>query len=137
MRSGAVLFVVVAIGDGAMTRVLLVEDHAMFRQAFSLLLDRQPDMEVVAQAGSLAEARQKLGGVDVVVLDIALPDGDGIELISELRVLNSNASVLVLSATLNPEDPERVFEAGADAILQKVHAPLQIIDEIRRIREIG
>jgi DNA-binding NarL/FixJ family response regulator len=116
---------------------MLVEDHPMFRQALSLFLDRQPDIEVVAQAGSLAEARQCLGGIDVMLLDIALPDGDGIELISELRKLNSDASVLVLSATLNPEDPERALEAGADALLQTKLDPSHIIDEIRRIKEIG
>jgi DNA-binding NarL/FixJ family response regulator len=116
-----------------MTRILLVEDHALFRQALSVLLDRQPDMEVVAQAGSLAEARQKLRGVDVVVLDLALPDGDGTELIGDLRELDSVTSVLVLSATLDPAYPERVVEAGADAVLEKIHTPSRIIAEIRRI----
>jgi DNA-binding NarL/FixJ family response regulator len=119
-----------------MIRVMLVEDHAVFRQALSLFLDRQPDIEVVAQAGSLAEARQCLGGVDVMVLDIALPDGDGIELISELRKLNSDASVLVLSATVDPAYPERALEAGADAVLSKMYAPMRIADEIKRMRAI-
>jgi DNA-binding NarL/FixJ family response regulator len=119
-----------------MTRVMLVEDHAVFRQALSSFLDRQPDIEVVAQAGSLAEARQCLGGVDVMVLDLALPDGDGIELISELRKLNPDASVLVLSATLDLAYPERALEAGADAVLSKVHAPMRIGDEIKRMRAI-
>jgi DNA-binding NarL/FixJ family response regulator len=119
-----------------MTRVMLVEDHAVFRQALSSFLDRQPDIEVVAQAGSLAEARQCLGGVDVMVLDLALPDGDGIELISELRKLNSDASVLVLSATIDLAYPERALEAGADAVLSKVHDPMQIADEIKRMRAI-
>jgi len=91
----------------------------------------------VAQAGSLAEARQKLGGIDVAVLDVALPDGDGLEHISELRIVDPGASVLVLSAAVDSAYPERALEAGADAVLQKVHAPLRIIDEIRRIGEIG
>ena len=119
-----------------MTRVMLVEDHAVFRQALSSILDRQQDIDVVAQAGSLAEARQCLGWVDVMVLDLALPDGDGIELISELRKLNSDASVLVLSATIDPAYPERALEAGADAVLPKVHAPMRIADEIKRMRAI-
>lgn len=119
-----------------MTRVLLVEDHAVYRQALSLLLCHEPDIEMVAQAGSLAEARQELSGVDMVILDIALPDGDGIELINELRGLNSDTSVLVLSATVDPATLERALEAGADAVLHKVHAPLRIADEIRRVRAI-
>ena len=119
--------------DTAMIRVLLVDDHAVFRQALSLFLDHQPDIEVVAQAGTLAEARQTMGGLDVIVLDIGLPDGNGFELIGELRDLKSDVSVLVLSATLDPAYPERALEAGADAMLSKVHTPMRITDEIRRM----
>ncbi len=62
-----------------MIRVLLVEDHAAFREALAFLLNREPDLEVAAQAGSLAEARKALpqGGFDVAVVDLGLPDGDG------------------------------------------------------------
>jgi DNA-binding NarL/FixJ family response regulator len=131
----ALLLMVCVLGGGAMTRVLLVDDHDLFRQSFSLLLERHLRTEV-AEAGSLAEARQKLGGVDFAVLDIALPDGDGIELISELRTRNPNASVLVLSAALDSAYPERAFEAGADAVLQKAEAPFMIVDEIERLRNV-
>jgi len=58
-------------------RVLLVEDHAIVRELFASAFDREPDFEVVAQAGSLAEARGSLEGVDVAVLDLRLPDGGG------------------------------------------------------------
>jgi hypothetical protein len=59
-------------------RVMLVEDHAAFRQSLASLLGREPDLEVVAQAGSLAQARQMLRTpLDVAVLDLSLPDGDG------------------------------------------------------------
>lgn len=119
-----------------MIRVLLVDDHAVFRQALSLFLDRQPDIEVVAQAGTLAEARQSLGGVDVIVLDIALPDGNGFELIGELRKLDPDVAVLVLSGTIDPAYPERALEAGADAMLSKVNTPMRITDEIRRMSKI-
>jgi len=57
-------------------RVMLVEDHVAFRQALAFLLMREPDLEVVAQAGSLAQAREMLDRrLDVAVLDLALPDG--------------------------------------------------------------
>ncbi|HET7269759.1 MAG TPA: response regulator transcription factor [Rubrobacter sp.] len=115
-----------------MTRVLLVEDHALFREALASLLAHHPQMEV-DQAGTLGEARQKLRGIDVVVLDIVLPDGDGIDLISELRACNSGASVLVLSASPDSANPDRALKAGADAVLEKVEAPFRIFDEIERI----
>ena len=67
---------------------MLVEDHVAFREALALLLTHQSDLEVVAQAGSLAEAREALDGrldarLDVAVVDLSLPDGDGSELIRE------------------------------------------------------
>src|SRR5215210_4925648 len=66
-----------ARGGGEMIRVLLVDDRADIRRAMASLMDGQPDIEVVAQAGSLAEARGKLGGIDVALLDRGLPDGTG------------------------------------------------------------
>jgi len=85
-------------------RVILVEDHIAFRQALAFLLGREPDLEVVAQAGSLAQAREVLvdGHIDVAVVDLSLPDGDGRDLIGELRRRHSGISVVVLSATIVP-----------------------------------
>jgi CheY-like chemotaxis protein len=115
-------------------RVMLVEDHLAFRQALALLLGREPDLEVVAQAGSLAQARQMLDTrLDVAVLDLALPDGDGRELISELRKTNTGISVLVLSATIAPGKLDEVLKAGADAVLHKVESPQTIVEEVRRL----
>ncbi len=68
---------------------MLVDDRADFRGAFATLLDRQPDIEVVAQAGSISEARLKLRGVDVALVDRGLPDGDGLSLVGELRLIGS------------------------------------------------
>jgi DNA-binding NarL/FixJ family response regulator len=55
------------------------------------MFDREPEFEVVAQAGCLAEAREELGGMDLAVVDLDLPDGDGAELIGELREANPRA----------------------------------------------
>lgn len=118
------------------TRVLFVEDHALFRQALSLLLSRHPRMEVI-QAGSLAEARLLLHGVDVAALNSKLPDGAGIDLIGDVRASNSGASVLVLSNASDPACFELAFEAGADAVLSKVESPFRIIDEIRLLGNAG
>jgi DNA-binding NarL/FixJ family response regulator len=117
-----------------MIRILLVEDQAIYRNVLALLLGYEPDMEVVAQAGSLAEAKEVLEGrFDVAVVDLGLPDGDGRELIDELRRTNPGVSVLVLSAIIMAEDFEEVRRSGADAVLTKVEAPLIIVDEIRRL----
>jgi DNA-binding NarL/FixJ family response regulator len=114
---------------------MLVEDHIAFRQALAFLLSHKPDLEVVAQAGSLAEAREALleGRLDVAVVDLGLPDGDGRELFAELRRSNPGVSVVVLSATIEAGHVEEVLRAGADAVLDKVEAPLIIAEEVRRL----
>src|ERR671912_1172695 len=103
-----------------MLRILVVDDNAGFRDVFSLGLDYQPDFEVVAQAGSLAEARAMLEGIDVAIVDRGLPDGDGLELIGELREASPGAAVLVLSLTLEDRHPGEALEAGADEVLDKL-----------------
>jgi DNA-binding NarL/FixJ family response regulator len=115
-------------------RVMLVEDHLAFRQALALLLSREPDLEVVAQAGSLAEAHQMLDiPLDVAILDLSLPDGDGRDLIGELHRENANISVLVLSVPIRAGWLEEVLKAGADAVLHKVASPQTVVEEVRRL----
>jgi two-component system response regulator DevR len=127
------------MGPTTSLKVMLVEDHAAFRQALTYLLSDDPGIEVVAQAGSLAEARGALeggdldGGVDVAVLDLALPDGDGRELIGELRRSNPGVRIVVLSATIWAEHVEEVRGAGADAVLDKVRSYWTIAEELRRL----
>ena len=115
-------------------RVMLVEDHVAFRQSLAALLEREPDLEVVAQAGSLAQARKIIDTpLDVAVLDLALPDGDGRDLIGELRQSNAGISILVLTVMLGPSHLEKVLKAGADAVLHKVASPPTIVEEVRRL----
>ena len=121
-------------------RVMLVEDHVAFRQALAFLLSGEPDLEVVAQAGSLAEAREALldgGRLDVAVLDLALPDGNGGDLISELRRSNPGISVVVLSAAMGPGDLDEAVKAGADAVLDKIESLPTIAHEVRRLGRSG
>jgi DNA-binding NarL/FixJ family response regulator len=114
-------------------RVMLVEDHIPYRQAIAFLMSLDPDLEVVAQAGSLAEAREALDEhLDVAVLDLGLPDGDGSELIGELRRSNPGVSVVVLSAAPGPGDLGQ-----ADAVLAKVESPSTIAREVRRLGKSG
>jgi DNA-binding NarL/FixJ family response regulator len=117
------------------TRIMLVDDHADFRRLMTAMLARHPDLEVVAQAGSLAEARKHAKAVkyNVVVLDLGLPDGNGVDLIGDLRAANPDVAVLVLSASLHPTNLERATEAGADEILDKLASPADIVGAIRRL----
>ena len=117
-----------------MIRVLLVDDNTQYARVFAFALDLQPDIEVVGIAGTLAEARAMLEGVDVAILDRQLPDGDGLELISELREASPGAKVLVMSATPQLVNTQEVLEAGADRMLDKI-APHDKV--FATIRELG
>jgi DNA-binding NarL/FixJ family response regulator len=114
-----------------MPRVLVVDDRTDFRMAFAVLLEGQPDLEVVGQAGSLAEAREMLQGVDVALVDRGLPDGDGLELLGPLREANPEARVFVISATVELRHPGDAIEAGADGVIDKLDAPEAVFAAIR------
>jgi DNA-binding NarL/FixJ family response regulator len=120
-----------------MQRILLVEDHTSFRQTLAYVFDHQPDFQVVAQAGTLAEARLAMDGsrADLGVIDLSLPDGEGTGLIAELRDANPHFAALVLTASLDRADHARAVEAGAASVLHKSADVDVIIDATRRMGE--
>src|SRR5829696_6504440 len=119
------------------TRILLVEDHASFRQALAFMFEREQEFVVTGQAGSLAEARAFMRKapeeVDVAVVDLALPDGDGFELIEELAS-RPDVMTLVLSASLEPARFARAVEAGASGVLHKSAAIGEVVEAVRRLK---
>jgi len=118
-------------------RVLLVEDHASFRQALAFMLEREPGFEVAGQVGSLAEAREldgeTLENVEVAIVDLALPDGDGLDLIEDLSS-QPRTMTLVLSASLEPGRFARAVEAGASGVLHKSTPIKDIVEAVRKLR---
>jgi DNA-binding NarL/FixJ family response regulator len=120
-------------------KVMLVEDHLSFRQALAYLLSDDPGLEVAAQAGSVAEAREVLdggdldGGLDVAVLDLTLPDGDGRDLIGDLRRSSPGIRIMVLSASVWSEDVEDILGAGAEEVRDKMMSYWSIAEEVRRL----
>jgi DNA-binding NarL/FixJ family response regulator len=125
-----------------MARVLLVDDHPSFRQALAFMLRQEPEVDAVAQAGSLAEARGVLaggdnggndGGIDVAVLDLDLPDGYGIDLIKDVRAACPDARVLILTASTDRHNAARAVEIGADGVLLKAATIEEILAAVRRL----
>jgi two-component system nitrate/nitrite response regulator NarL len=118
-------------------RVLLVEDHASFRQALAFMLEREPGFEVAEQVGSLAEAREldweALENVEVAIVDLALPDGDGLDLIEDFSS-QPRTMTLVLSASLEPGRFARAVEAGASGVLHKSTPIKDIVEAVRKLR---
>ena len=128
-------------GVGEESRIMLVDDHTSFRQPLAFMLEREPDLTVVAQAGSLAEAREVLRGaheggpeVDVAIVDLELPDGFGTEFVAELLADDPDVHVLVLSAFSDKGTLALAVEAGAAGVLHKSSRIDDITDAVRRLR---
>jgi DNA-binding NarL/FixJ family response regulator len=124
-------------GDGAgLVRVLVVEDHDLVQQAFSLAFEEVPDIELVAQARLIEDAvvAAREHQPDVVVLDRRLPDGDGIEAIGRLHRASPASRVLVLTGYADNLIAARVIEAGAAGLLLKgVGAVDALVKTIRQV----
>jgi two-component system invasion response regulator UvrY len=114
---------------------MLVDDHAVVRMGFKLLLQASSDIEVVAEADSGEAACQMYEGVapDVVVMDIAMAGMGGIEAIKRLIAKDPRVRILVLSAHEDTSHPKRALQAGALGYLSKRSAPEVLIDAIRTI----
>jgi DNA-binding NarL/FixJ family response regulator len=118
-------------------RLLLVDDHAAFRIPLALSLEREPDLTVAAQTGSIAETRAALPQVaklvDVALVDLHLPDGNGVEIVRDLRAVSWPGQSIVLTADTDKTHHARAIEAGATCIIGKTAQPSEIVDVIRRV----
>ena len=126
-----------------MIRVLLVDDHASLLESLAFMFEQDPDFAVVGEAKSLEEARDVLhtlagtsGGsrsVDVAVVDMNLPDGEGTTLIGDLRATEPNCAVLILSGVEDPAQLARAAEAGVAGIMHKSAGTRDVINAARRL----
>jgi two-component system, NarL family, invasion response regulator UvrY len=118
-------------------RVMLVDDHAVVRMGFRLLLQGTPDIEVAAEAESGEEAVRQFPEVqpDVVVMDISMPGIGGLEAIGRILARQPAARVLVLSAHEDAMHARRVLKAGAVGYLTKRSAAEALIQAIRQVAQ--
>lgn len=120
-------------------RLLLVDDHAVFRQPLAFMLEREPDLTVVAQAASVEEARAALAQardsqpVDVALIDLQLPDGNGVEIVCAMRNANTFAQALVVTADTDHAHHARAIEAGAAGVISKTAELSAIIAAVRGV----
>src|SRR4029078_2129082 len=96
-------------------RLLVVDDHEVVRQGLVALLDRRPGFQVVAQAGSVQEAtaQARLARPDIVVMDVRLPDGSGVEACREIRAELPDTRVIMLTSFPDDEAVLSAIVAGA------------------------
>jgi DNA-binding NarL/FixJ family response regulator len=116
-------------------RVFLVDDQAMVRAGFTMLVDSQPDMTVVGEAGDGADAVRQLsrGVADVVLMDVRMPVLDGVAATRELSRLAEPPRVIVLTTFDLDEYAFSALRAGAAAFLLKDAAPGVLLDAIRSV----
>lgn len=116
-------------------RLLVVDDHPLVREGLRIVLATAPDIAVVGEAcsGLEAVARYRELTPDVVLLDLRLPDADGVEVIVALRSLDPAARIAVLSTYADDEDVRSALGAGAMGYLRKSDAPEEIVAAVRRL----
>ena len=123
------------IGGTKIALILFVEYHAAFRQSASYLMDQEDDMEVVSQAGSVAEGRERMaeGGIDAAVVDIPLPDEGAPEMVRDLHEANPSVPVLVMTGIEDPGVHEEMLRAGANEVLDKGASFREVLAAVRRL----
>jgi DNA-binding NarL/FixJ family response regulator len=126
-------------GGKQMALILFVEYHATFRQTASYLMDQEPDLEVVAQGGSVAEGREKMadGGIDAAIVDIPLPDEGAEEMVRDLHRANPAVPVLVMTHIKQWDVHDKFLEAGAAEVLAKKVPFTEVLAAVRRLGHEG
>ena len=116
-------------------RVLIVDDHAVVRRGLRAFLDLQPDVEVVGEAADGASAEAMTGTLhpDVVLMDLVMPNTDGIATIRRLRETREQPTVLVLTSFLDDVHVFAALQAGAAGYLLKDVQPDELVRAIRQV----
>ncbi|MFC5502133.1 response regulator [Lysinimonas soli] len=118
-----------------MIRVFLVDDHEIVRRGIAELIDAERDLEVVGESSTVARTLGRIQATapDVVVLDVRLPDGNGIDLCREVRSANPEVRCIILTAYDDDEASRAAVLAGASGYVLKDIRGQKLIESIRRI----
>jgi DNA-binding NarL/FixJ family response regulator len=120
-------------------RVLIVDDHAVVRSGLRLLLEREDDIEVVAEAGNADEGVRaaRLEKPDVVLLDVVMPGRSGLEAAPDILEAAKKAHILVLSMQDDPTYVREAFASGASGYLLKEAADAELVQAVRDVANGG
>jgi two-component system, NarL family, response regulator NreC len=120
-------------------RVLIVDDHAVVRAGLRLLLDAEDDLEPVGEAGSGREAILEARSLrpDVILMDVVMPDGSGLDVLPTLLHERPETKILVLSMQDDPQYVRQAFAAGASGYVLKEAADTEVVAAIREVARGG
>ena len=124
---------------GPSIRILIVDDHAVLRAGLRMLLDAEPDMEVVGEAGDGAEALDRISELvpDVVLLDLTMPDMDGLEVLRRIRDGSPQTRVLILTMHDDEGYLREALTAGSSGYVLKRAADVELLSAIRAVYRGG
>jgi len=127
--------VTAAVPDDGIIRVFLVDDQELVRAGFTMLVDSQPDMRVVGQAGDGGQALEllRVTASDVVLMDVRMPRLDGVEATQQLQSLPQAPKVIVLTTFDLDEYAFAAIKAGASGFLLKNTPPADLLSAIRQV----
>ncbi len=114
-----------------------MDDHGLFRESLSRLLESEPDFRIVATCATAAEALEMLRRerVDIVLLDYDLGDENGLGLVERARAASARARILMVTAGMPDQVTVRAFEAGCSGIFLKHSPPGELVDAIHKVME--
>ena len=118
-----------------MIKVLLVEDHELYRMGLSMLLDKADGISLIAEASDGLDGIKKARETnpDVILMDIGLPEIDGIEATQRIKDFNQNVKILIFTSRDSENDVFEAFKAGADGYIMKGATPEQTISAIKSV----
>lgn len=118
-------------------KVLLLEDHASFREALDVVMASQTDLEVVAQVERAVDAAGAAAdnGADVAIIDLDLPGGSGVEAIAAIREASHRTACVVLTGLRDDVELGHAIEAGAAAVLHKTVDMRRLLEVVRRVAD--
>lgn len=121
--------------EGARVKIFLLDDHELLRRGIRDALDLEADLEVVGEASTARDALPRIAATspDVAVLDVSLPDGNGVEICREIRSRYPSVACLMLSAAANDEAVFGAIVAGAAGFVLKGSSAAQVIEAVRRV----
>jgi len=116
-------------------RILIVDDHPMMREGLAQLIDHEIDLCVAGQSDTAAQALQSVGAIlpDLALIDISLPDKNGLELIKDLQTLHPQLPILVVSMHDEALYAERVLRAGGRGYIMKQEGGKKLMEAIRQV----